>query len=117
MSSWLSCDRALDLCKSNADRRRGGCFFWFVLNKRSIGDETALCPPNISHFDLAEIGPSIGFWYNAPPAWGSHNHMCTRSMSPRGAWRSCRCQKPTSPSRRWQETADRVPSTTVGCPV
>src|SRR3989442_2305582 len=67
MSSWVSCDRALDLCKSNADRSRGGCFFWFVLNKRSIGDETALCLPKINHFDLVKIRPSIGFWYDAFP--------------------------------------------------
>src|SRR5438876_10611353 len=83
MSSWVSCDSAPDLCKSNADRRRGGCFFWFVLNKRSIGDETALCPPNISHFDLAEIGPSIGFWYNAPQH-GDHTTTCAPVQCLRG---------------------------------
>src|SRR2546426_5256120 len=57
--------------------------FWFVLNKRSIGDETARCLPNISHFDLAEIRPSIGFGYNAPQH-GDHTTTCAPDQCLRG---------------------------------
>src|SRR3989442_7491002 len=57
--------------------------FWFVLNNRSIGDETARCLPKVSHFDLAEIRPSIGFGYNAPQR-GDHTTTCAPDQCLRG---------------------------------
>ena len=57
--------------------------FWFVLNNRSIGDETARCLPKVSHFDLAEIRPSIGFGYNAPQH-GDHTTTCAPDQCLRG---------------------------------